>query len=79
MRFVSTTTVSMKTDADITEWLPGDAVYDDAVLVPYGVPAGKYKLRVAMLDRWTGEPRIQLAQKGRGKDGWYDVGEVEVD
>ena len=56
----------------------GDTVYDDAVLVPHELPAGKYALRVAMLDTWTGKPRIDLAQEGRGEDGWYELGEVKV-
>jgi len=72
------TAITMKTDADITKWLPGDIVFDSAVHVPYDTPLGKYTLRVAMLDRWTGKPRIQLANSGKADDGWYDLGEIEV-
>jgi len=68
----------VKTDADVTKWLPGDAVYDDAVALPYDMPKGRHALSIAMLDRWTGKPRIQLAQKGREEDGWYKLGEIEV-
>ena len=71
-------TATLKTDADVTKWLPGDALYDGGVGIPYGLPTGKYTVRVGLLDRWTGEPRIRLAQKGRAEDGWYDLGEIEI-
>ncbi len=72
------TAVTLKTAADVTKWLPGDIVYDDAVAIPPDLPTGKYKVRVALLDRWTGKPRIYLAQEGRANDGWYELGEVQV-
>ena len=72
------TKATLKTAADITKWLPGDSLYDDSVLVPYDLPVGEYDLRVALLDRWTGEPRIYLAQEGRADDGWYELGKVEI-
>ena len=34
-------TVTLKTDADITGWLPGDAVYDGEVPIPYDLPDGQ--------------------------------------
>ena len=68
----------VRTDADITRWLPGDVVYDSAVFVPGDLPFGKYALRVGLLHRISGEPKIQLAQEGRGDDGWYDLGEIEI-
>jgi len=72
------TQATLVTDADVTKWLPGDSLYDDSVLVPYDLPEGEYDLRVALLDRWTGAPRIYLAQEGRAEDGWYELGKVEV-
>jgi hypothetical protein len=39
---------------------------------------GKYKVRVAMLDPRTDKPAIQFAIQGRQPDGWYELGEVEV-
>jgi len=74
----ASTEMRVKTDADITKWLPGDAVYDDAVFIPYDIPAGKYTLSVGLVDRWTGRPRIALAQEGRGEDCWHELGEVEI-
>ena len=72
------TAVTVKTDADITKWLPGDVVYDDGIAVPADMPAGNYALRVGMLDTRTGEAKIRLGQEGRAKDGWYELGEIEV-
>ncbi len=72
------TQVELKTDADITRWLPGDAVYDDGVLIPYDIPAGLYTLSVGLVDCWSGQPRILLAQEGANEHGWHRLGEVEV-
>ncbi len=72
------TSVTLKTDADILKWLPGDAVYDDGVYVPHNLPAGKYALSVGLLDSISGQPKIQLAQEGRLEDGWYQLGDVKV-
>jgi len=70
--------LTMKTNADITKWLPGDTFVDGGVFVPSDLPTGKYDLRVAMLDRLSGLPKIQFANKGRAADGWYDLGSIEV-
>lgn len=36
------------TDADITTWLPGDNLYDDAVSIPSDIPSGQYDLQIAI-------------------------------
>ena len=68
----------MKTDADITKWLPGDIVFDEGLAIPYDIPAGKYALRVGLLSRETGKAAVQLAQGGRAADGWYELGQIEI-
>jgi hypothetical protein len=68
----------VKTDADIRKWLPGDSLYDDAAYLPDEMPKGQYELSVGLLDRWTGKPRIRLAQEGEGEDLWHGLGSVEV-
>jgi hypothetical protein len=68
----------MKTDVDVRTWLPGDTVYDDAVLVPREVPAGTYAISVGLIDQWTTRPSVHLAQEGRAADGWYSLGQIEV-
>lgn len=66
------------TSADVRKWLPGDAIFDGALWVPESLEPGRYKLRIAMLDPATGKPAIRLAIQGRRPDGWYELGEIEV-
>lgn len=68
----------LETGADIRQWLPGDAVYDDAVFVPAGMPAGDYEIAVALLDPATRRPAIKLAIAGVDSEGWYPLGKVAV-
>ncbi len=67
-----------RTEADIRDWLPGDSLYDSAVVVPVDMPADVYDLGVALIDPLTGEPKVKLAIAGIGTDGWYDLGKITV-
>lgn len=69
----------IRADADVRKWLPGDAVYDGSVYVPDTLQPGAYRLRVALLDLRTGQPAIKLAIEGCQADGWYDLGEIQVE
>jgi hypothetical protein len=66
-------------NADIRQWLPGDSIYENTVPVPRELKPGKYRMRVALLDPDTRKPAIRLAIEGRQVDGWYDVGEINVE
>ena len=66
------------TRANVRDWLPGDAVYDDTLYAPVSLRPGTYRVRIALLDPLTNEPAIRLAIEGRQQDGWYDLGEVKV-
>jgi len=66
-------------DADVRQWLPGDAVVEGAFPVPRDLAPGRYLLRVALLDSSTRLPAVRLAIAGRQDDGWYQVGEIVVD
>lgn len=68
----------MVTSADIRKWLPGDAIYDDAVFVPAEMPPGEYELEVALVDEASREPAIKLAIAGVNVDGWYPMGKITV-
>ena len=68
----------LPTDADITRWMPGDIVYDNSVFIPLDLPAGKYEVQIAVVDRLKYEPRVKLAIEGRGSDGWYQLGSIDV-
>jgi hypothetical protein len=65
-------------EADIKQWLPGDAVYENTVPIPWELNPGKYPLRMALLDPRTRKPAIRLAITGRQSDGWYQLGEITV-
>ncbi|MDQ1411076.1 MAG: hypothetical protein QOJ41_2811 [Acidobacteriaceae bacterium] len=69
---------SANVPVDIRKWLPGDAVFDGPLYVSENLKPGKYKIRVAMLDPRTDKPAIQFAIQGRQSDGWYQLGEIEV-
>jgi hypothetical protein len=68
----------LKTGSDVRTWLPGDAVVDEALIVPASLKSGMYRVRVALLDPRTDQPTIRLAIEGRQPDGWYDLGEITV-
>ncbi len=55
----------IRVPADVRKWLPGDAVFDGTLFVPYDLPAGNYKFRIAMLDPRTQQPAIRFAIEGR--------------
>lgn len=63
---------------DVRKWLPGDAVYEGSAYLDPGLPPGRYRVRVALLDPRTAEPVIRLAMEGRQPDGWYDVSEIDL-
>jgi hypothetical protein len=70
---------TLRVPVDVRRWLPGDSVVEENVYVPESLSAGKYLLRVALLDPRTSQPAIRLAIEGRQSDGWYDVGELRVE
>jgi len=71
-------TAVLPTDADITTWLPGDNLYDDAVFVPADLAPGEYDLDLAILDARSGKPKVKLAIAGAKSDGWYHLGRIRV-
>ncbi len=68
----------MITNADITTWLPGDNLYDDAVFVSPGTPAGEYDMQIGIVDPLSHEPRVNLAIEGRDTEGWYTIGKINI-
>jgi hypothetical protein len=70
---------TVRTDADVRKWLPGDAVFEDPVFVPADLASGDYMLSVALLDPTTLQPAVRLAIEGRGNDGWYTLGKIRID
>jgi hypothetical protein len=68
----------MITDADITKWMPGDNLYDDAIFIPADMPSGIYDLQAGVVDRQQYKPMVRLAIEGRDADGWYSLGKLTV-
>jgi hypothetical protein len=76
--FSDNQSIVLPTDAVVKEWLPGDNIYDQSLLVPDHVAEGTYKLQIAVVDRINYEPRVNLAIEGRMDDGWYQLGQIEI-
>ena len=70
--------VILATDADLRSWLPGDNLYDDAVVVPKDVAEGEHELTLGILDERIDQPSVKLAIEGRRPDGWYALGKIRV-
>ncbi len=68
----------MATGADIRTWMPGDNLYDGAVFIPANLPDGQYELDVAIVDPDTHKPKVKLAIEGMEPDGWYRLGNIQV-
>jgi hypothetical protein len=68
----------LTTSADITQWLPGDSLFDSAVTLPENLPPGDYEFALGILDPQTKEAKIKLAIAGQAADGWYRLGKVKV-
>jgi hypothetical protein len=72
-------TAVLRVPVEVTQWLPGDAVFDGNLYVPDTLRPGVYSFRVAMLDPRTQLPAIQLAIQGRDPDGWYRLGSIKIE
>jgi len=70
--------VTCVTDADLRSWLPGDNLYDGAVVIPEDTVEGQYDLEIGILDERFDEPKVKLAIEGLRPDGWYGLGKIKV-
>jgi hypothetical protein len=70
--------VLLVTGADLQSWLPGDNLYDNAVVIPADTAEGQYNLQIGILDPHFDDPAIRLAIEGRDPDGWYGLGKISV-
>jgi hypothetical protein len=50
----------------------------DAIALPADLPAGSYRLSLAVVSGDPPAPVIRLGIQGRGADGWYPLSNVEV-
>ena len=58
--------------------MPGDAIFEGSIYIPYDLPAGDYQLELAIVDPAAYEPRVKLAIEGINEDGWYPMGNITV-
>ena len=65
-------------DIDIRKWLPGDAWIDRPVRIPPGFEPGMVELSAAIIDPKTQTPRLKFAVKEQFRDGWVDLGPLEI-
>lgn len=71
--------------ADVRKWLPGRWEMQETFRLPKNLPAGVYRLEVAILDRAGTKPDtkplppLQLGIAGRAADGWYPLSELTVE
>ena len=66
------------TGADLRSWLPGDNLYDGAVMIPADTSEGQYDLDIGILEEQTDRPAVRLAIAGRREDGWYNLGTIRI-
>ncbi len=71
-------TIVLNTDAHIRNWLPGDIVYDQNLYIPHNTPPGVYQIEIAIVSPDSFEPKVKLAIEGINEDGWYHMGEIEI-
>lgn len=79
-RSVSDTTKRwvVRTDENITNWMPGITDIKSAVKIPDNVPSGKYEISIGIVSPVTNDPSIRLAIAGRSFNGWYKMGQIRI-
>jgi hypothetical protein len=70
--------VVIVTDANVKAWMPGDIVFDNSIYIPWDFPLGTCDVQIAIVDRLKHEPRVNLAIEGKGSDGWYQLGKLNI-
>jgi len=71
--------IAFVTDANITEWLPGDNLYNSSVFIPKNLAPGFYEVQIGIVDLLTRKPKIQLAIEGKDAEGWYNLGKIKIE
>ncbi|CAL1518513.1 DUF4832 domain-containing protein [Chitinophaga sp. MM2321] len=75
----STSSYFIPTDADVKKWLPGNTEVNTIIPVPAELTAGKYKLEIGIVAHDMTKPAIQLAIAGKTPEGWYQMGQIEIE
>jgi len=64
--------------SSIKGWLPQGPVATDMEAGTDGLKPGMHVLQIALVAPGTEEPAVRMAIGGRGEDGWYSTGRVEL-
>lgn len=70
--------VVLASSRSICGWMPGRREVSVKLKIPLETRAGKHRLELAIVDPSTKSPAIRLAISGRGEDGWYPLGSLEI-
>lgn len=70
--------ITIVTDADLKELMPGITTQTSSLKIPEGTEAGEYELELGVLDPSTKKPAISLAIAGKTMDGWYKMGSIKI-
>jgi hypothetical protein len=65
-------------DVDVSTWLPGDHDAVGGLEIPASLPAGEYRLGLALVDPETKEPAIRLAVEVPAPDRLHEISRVSV-
>ncbi|HYE05899.1 MAG TPA: DUF4832 domain-containing protein [Planctomycetota bacterium] len=60
----------------IRGWMPGEKSLRASFGLPKDLPAGRYALKLGIVDPATGVPGVRLAIAGRDDEGWYPLGDI---
>ena len=76
IRLVGAETFAFETDVDARKWMPGVSENKICVTLPVSAKKGAYKIQIAL---GGGEfPSVCFASDAKEENGWYEVGETEI-
>lgn len=76
IRLVGAQTFEQETEIDVREWLPGSAKAQISLQIPKTLKKGEYKIEMSL---GGGEyPQSYFATDAIENDGWYKMGETQV-
>ncbi len=65
------------TNLDICKWMPGDTIENFEIAIPKDILKGKYRIELS-IGGFDNYPLVYLATETENKDGWYYLGEMEI-
>ena len=77
IRLVGSETFALETGVDVRKWMPGISESEICLTLPATMKKGAYKIQIAL---GGGEfPSVCFASDANEVNGWYEVGETEID